>query len=394
MNIVIAPDSFKGSLTSIQASQIIKSSILDLDNEYYNVVMMPMADGGEGTLQTLLASTNGEIIPITCTGPLGEKNDTTYAIVNGNTAIIESASISGLMQVPSHKRNPDFTTSYGMGEVMIDAMNRGCTAFVIGLGGSAINDGGLGMLQALGMKAFDVSGKEVGIFGKDLHKVKSINLANLDTRLSKVTIKVACDVDNPLCGPEGASAIYGPQKGATKEQIDQYDLSLNNLGVLMESEISRPLKDVPGAGAAGGLGFAFLTLGAHLLSGAKLLAETMKLEEAIKNADLVITGEGQSDRQTLYGKAPGYIARLSKKYKVPVVLISGSLKDHDQLLHSFTGCFSIVDRPLTLKDSMEQANILLYNQTRQIIHFMIQIIENERYVRSNLSSKSVKQNNS
>ncbi len=389
MNIVIAPDSFKGSLTSLQASQIIKSSILDLDCDYYNVVMMPMADGGEGTLETLLASTKGEIIPITCTGPLGEKNDTTYAIVNSNTAIIESASVSGLMQVPSNKRNPDFTTSYGMGEVMIDAMDKGCTSFVIGLGGSAINDGGLGMLQALGMKAFDADGQKVGQFGKDLHRVKSLDLSNMDARLSNVTIKVACDVDNPLCGKNGASAVYGPQKGATKEQIQQYDLSLNNFGSLMETELNKPLKNVPGAGAAGGLGFAFLTLGAKLISGAELLAETMKLEEAIQQADLVITGEGQSDYQTLYGKAPGYIAQLGKKYHVPVILISGSLKNHDKLRESFTGSFSIIDKPLTLKESMRQADTLLYEQTKQIIHFMVELLKKDQPSPSNISTTSM-----
>lgn len=369
MNIVIAPDSFKGSLTSIQASQIIKRSILDI-NQDYNVVIKPMADGGEGTLQTLLTSINGEIIPIECTGPLGEKINTTYAIVDSHTAIIEGASISGLIHVPISKRNPDMTTSYGIGEVMIDALNRGCTSFIIGLGGSSTNDGGLGMLQALGMEISKP--QKTCLFGKDLHDITAVNFSNMDARLAHIDIKIACDVDNPLCGENGASAIYGPQKGATAEQIKQYDHSLNIYSDLIEAALDQSMKDYPGAGAAGGLGFAFLALQAQLISGAKLLADAMNLEDAIQQADLVITGEGQSDTQTLYGKAPFYIASLAEKYNVPTVLISGSLEDTDQLNNTFVGCFSIVNKPLTLEQCMKQADSLLYEQTKQIFQFMQQ----------------------
>lgn len=375
MNIVIAPDSYKGSLTSLQVSEIMKKAIRDVNKDYH-VTMKPMADGGEGTLDALLMSGKGERIPILCTGPLGEKINTTYAIVDSKTAIFECASIAGLVQVPMDKRNPDLTTSYGLGEAMIAALDKGCSSFVIGLGGSATNDGGLGMLLALGMKAWDEQGNVVGPFGKDVHHVRKVSFSDMDVRLKEVSIKVACDVDNPLCGEKGATNVYGPQKGATKEQIHNYDQALNLYGDAIESIICKSIKDFPGAGAAGGLGFALLTIGATLVSGAELLANAMNMEEAIEKADLVITGEGQSDEQTLYGKAPGYIAELAKKHHIPIVLISGSLDgDLDKLRERFAGCFSIINKPLSLEECIEQAELLLYEQTKQVIHLMGVILE-------------------
>lgn len=371
MNIVIAPDSFKGSLTSIEVTKIMERSIKDQYPDYL-VTRKPMADGGEGTIDSLLSATKGESISIKCTGSLGKEIDTTYAIIDSETAIIECANIAGLIQVPDHKRNPDHTTTFGIGEAIIDALDKGCTSFIIGLGGSATNDGGLGMLQALGMKAMDESGQEVDRFGKDVHKIKKISFSELDPRLKKVNIKVASDVDNPLCGELGASVVYGPQKGATKEQVEQYDLALNHYGDLVEFAIGKSMKESPGAGAAGGLGFALLAIGADVVSGAKLIADAMNIEEAIQDADLVITGEGQSDEQTLYGKAPGYIASLAKKHHVPVVLISGSLGNVDKLSELFAGCFSITNRPLTLEECMTQADLLVYEQTKQVVQLVSQ----------------------
>ncbi|WP_164667936.1 glycerate kinase [Virgibacillus doumboii] len=370
MNIVVAPDSFKGSLTSIQASDIIKEAIKSVDARY-QITMKPMADGGEGTLQSLLTSTHGTSIPVKCTGPLGGEIDTAYAIVNSNTAIIECASIAGLVQVPRFKRDPDITTTYGIGEVIIDALDKGCTSFVFGLGGSATNDGGLGMLMALGMKAWDENGNELEPFGKDLHRVTKVSFSGLDSRLLHAAIQVACDVDNPLCGERGATKVFGPQKGATEEQIGQYDMALDKYGDIIEGVFEKRLKNIPGAGAAGGLGFALLAIGAELISGAELLAGTMNVEGAIQHADLVLTGEGQSDEQTLYGKAPGYIASLAQKYHVPAILLSGSLDgDLDVLRERFAGCFSIVNKPLTLEECMEKADELLYEQTKQVIHLL------------------------
>src|SRR5699024_10378917 len=287
MNIVISPDSFKGSLTSTQAAQIMKAAIENITDDY-NVIMKPMADGGEGTLETLLTSTSSERIPISCTGAQGKTIQTFYAIADGDTAIIEGASIAGLPQVPLNQRNPDYTTSFGIGEVIINALDSGCTSFVIGIGGSATNDGGLGMLLALGMKAYDAAGRELGPYGKDLLSLHHVNFDTMDPRLKDVNIKVACDVDNPLCGKLGATHVYGPQKGATKEQIKHYDDALWNFGTIIENMLEKNLMEIRGAGAAGGIGFAFLTLGAELVSGSKLLADAIELEEAIKESRLVI----------------------------------------------------------------------------------------------------------
>ncbi|MBP1969243.1 glycerate kinase [Virgibacillus natechei] len=373
MNIVLAPDSYKGSLTSIQVSEIMKNAILEV-NRNHHVIMKPMADGGEGTLQALLTSMDGENIPITCTGPLGKKISTNYAIVNSKTAIIEFATIAGLIQVPVDERNPDYTTSFGVGEVMIDALNKGCTSFVISLGGSATNDGGLGMLLALGMKAWDENREEIGAFGKDLKHVKKVSFTKLDARLAKSDIKVACDVSNPLCGEQGASEIFAPQKGATKKQVVEYDEALNHFGDLVEAALNKPMKEISGSGAAGGVGFALLAMEAHLVSGAQLLANAMNIEQAVKKADLVITGEGQSDEQTLFGKAPGYIASLAKKHSIPVILISGSLTgDLNKLRDQFSGCFSIINQPHSLEECMDQANIMLYEQTKQVIQLVASI---------------------
>ncbi|MRH42751.1 glycerate kinase [Aquibacillus halophilus] len=369
MKIVIAPDSYKGSLSSIDAANIMNRAVTEVGG--HHGIIKPMADGGEGTVESLLASSKGERVPIRCTGPLGEQIDTYYAILDDTTAVMECANIAGLVQVPEESRNPDLTTSYGLGEVIIAAIARGCTSIIIGLGGSATNDGGLGMLQALGMKSWDQADRETGPFGIDLLSLEKVSLTNLESKLSNVKLRIACDVDNPLCGAQGASAIYGPQKGATPEQISLYDKALDNFSNLVEKEIGRVDKEVPGAGAAGGLGFALLTLGAKLESGAKLMADAMNLEEAIKESDLVITGEGQSDEQTLFGKAPSFVASIANKYNVPTILISGSLgSNSDELRKVFAGCFSIIDKPQSLQVCIDQAEQLLYQKTKHIIHFV------------------------
>src|SRR5690625_3941721 len=255
MKIVIAPDSFKGSLTSIEVTNIIETAIFAV-NPNYSVIKKPMADGGEGTIDALLSTTKGERISLKCTGPLGETVETYYAIV-GNTAIIECANIAGLTQVPPSKRNPDVTTTYGIGEAILDALDKGYQSFIIGLGGSATNDGGLGMLLALGMRAYDDRDEKVGTFGKDLRDVKKIDLTALDPRLKEVHLHIASDVDNPLYGKNGASKIYGPQKGMTEKQVEIYDAALKNYSQLLEHALKKDsLHQKEGAGAAGGLGFA------------------------------------------------------------------------------------------------------------------------------------------
>jgi len=371
MKIVLAPDSFKGSLTANEAAQTMKEAISDVSGTPHTVIQKPMADGGEGTLDAILSSVSGEKVKVSCTGPLGENIDSTYAILNSNQAVIELASIAGLVQVPLSKRNPDYSTTFGLGEVMQDALDKGCTSILIGLGGSATNDGGLGMLIALGMKAWDESGNLLGGYGKDLHQVRKVSFKEFEPRLQKVEIKVASDVDNPLCGSRGASFVFGPQKGATETQTHEYDRAMSHYCGLIEKELNKTLNEIPGAGAAGGAGFALLALDGELISGAKLLANTMNLEADIQDADLVITGEGKSDEQTLYGKAPGHVASLAMKYDVPVVLLSGSLDgDFNKLRRKFSGCFSIISKPMSLEECIEQAEYLLYEQTKQIIHFI------------------------
>ncbi len=370
MKIVVAPDSFKGSLTSGEAAQCMADGIHQIVPEAA-VIQKPMADGGEGTMEALLTATDGKRISLEATGPLGNKISTSFAVTERKTAIIECAKIAGLTQVPESQRNPDHTTSFGLGETMLVALDKGCTEIIIGLGGSAVNEGGLGMLQALGMKATDTGGELAGIFGKDLHRVQTIDFSGMDARLRHVSIKVASDVDNPLCGERGATYVYGPQKGASIRQLEEYDDAMEGFGHLVEKETGKQIMNTPGAGAAGGLGFALLSLGAELMSGARLVAEASGMEKAIQSADLVITGEGQSDEQTLYGKAPGYIASLAKKHQVPVILLSGSLGGNtDVLREHFSGCFSIANKPITLQQFMENAGELLTEQTKQVMNLV------------------------
>lgn len=367
MKIVIAPDSFKGSLSAPEAARAMARGIHQIDGES-QVVLKPMADGGEGTLEALLTAQAGKRISVTCTGPLGKKIESYYARIGADTAIIENAGIAGLVQVPEESLNPDLTTTFGMGEVIKDALDQGCTSFIVGLGGSATNDGGLGMLMALGLEAWDKQGTKLGAYGLDLLKVDKISMERLDRRLASVNIRVASDVNNPLCGPTGATYIYGPQKGTTESQLEEYDKAMRRYSRLLEAELNRDFQNRPGAGAAGGLGFAFLALGAELVSGAQLMASAIEVESEIEGASLVLTGEGQSDEQTLYGKAPGHIAELAQKHNVPVILISGSLGgDLAQLQTKFTGCFSIVNKPMSLQECMANADTLLAEQTKQII---------------------------
>lgn len=378
MEIILSPDSFKGSLTALEAAETMKKAVMDV-NDTNTVIMKPMADGGEGTIDAILASERGQKVSVSCTGPLGEKVLTSYAILESNKAVIELAAIAGLTQVPLDRRNPDHTTTFGLGEVIRDVLDKGCSSIIIGIGGSATNDGGLGMLLALGMEAWDENNNMLDGFGKDLKNVHTLSFTHFDPRIQDIELKVACDVDNPLCGKRGASVVFGPQKGASETQIPQYDKALHNYAGLIETEINKSLVEVPGAGAAGGVGFSLLAIGAELVSGAKLLADASHLEKGIQKADLVITGEGQSDDQTLYGKAPGYVAMLAKKYEVPVILLSGSLAGElDVLRGRFSGCFSIINRPLLLQDCMREADKLLYEQTKQVIHMVCSIKENEK----------------
>ncbi|WP_394218368.1 glycerate kinase [Halobacillus trueperi] len=366
MKVVFAPDSYKGSLSSIQVAEIMKKAWQSVipDSE---TILKPMADGGEGTLEVFSTSVSHEKVHFSCKGPLGKERESWYVKLDDQRAVVEGAEIAGLPLVQTEKRNPDNTTSFGIGQAIKHAIDEGCTNLIVAIGGSSTNDGGLGMLQALGMKTFDENNEETGMYGKDLHAVKRVDFSKLDSRLKDVKIRVASDVDNPLTGPRGASHIYGPQKGATKQQVYAYDDALDHYGKLIEEVLGKNIMNTPGAGAAGGLGFAFLAIGAQLESGAQLIGEAIQLKEAIRDADYIITGEGQSDEQTLYGKAPGYVAELAKENHTPVLLLSGSLgANYGALNERFTSCFSIAPGPVSLEDCLKNAEEYLFETTRQI----------------------------
>jgi glycerate kinase len=336
MKIVVAPDSFKGSLTAIEVSVAIEQGIREVFPEA-EVIKIPMADGGEGTVQCLVNATGGKILEEKVIGPLGDEVLAFYGILGDRkTAIVEMAAASGLILIPESKRNPLVTTTYGTGQLIKAALDQGCRKMIIGIGGSATNDGGAGMVQALGVKLLDQEGKEVGFGGGELKKIVKIDISCMDNRLSDTKVLVASDVNNPLCGPQGASRIYGPQKGATPEIIEELDKSLSYFAELIKRGLNKEVKDIPGAGAAGGLGAGLMAfLNAELRSGIEIIIEIVKLEQNIKEADLVITGEGKIDSQTIYGKTPVGVAKIAKKYNVPVVAVAAIIEEDSRIFQSY-----------------------------------------------------------
>ena len=336
MKIVVAPDSFKGSLTAIEVSDAIEKGIREVFPEA-EIIKIPMADGGDGTVQCLVNATGGKILEEKVIGPLGNEVWAFYGILGDRkTAIVEMAAASGLTLVPEGKRNPLITTTYGTGQLIKAALNQGCRKMIIGIGGSATNDGGAGMVQALGTKLLDKDGEEIGFGGGELKKIVKIDISCMDKRLSDIKVLVASDVNNPLCGPQGASRIYGPQKGATPEIIEELDESLAYFAELIKRDLHKDIKDIPGAGAAGGLGASLIAfLNAEFRPGIEIMIEAVKLEQAIKDADLVITGEGKIDSQTIYGKAPIGVAKIAKKYNVPVVAVAAIIEEDSRIFQSY-----------------------------------------------------------
>lgn len=355
MHIVIAPDSYKGSLSAKEVGLTIRAAILQ-EIPDAQIQVIPMADGGEGTLDTLLFATGGQKIETSATGPLGNKVKTCYGILgDGKTAVLEMAQVAGLPMVPEEKRDPLYTTTYGLGELILEAMEKGLRNFMVGLGGSATNDGGLGLLQALGASFLDNAGQSVQPVGASLGYISKVDFSSLHPKLKECQFKIACDVDNPLCGEKGASYIYGPQKGATPDQVLELDQGMHHFANLVEEALGEKWQNIPGAGAAGGLGFAFLALGGTMQPGAQIMAEATDLDNCIKTADWVFTGEGQSDEQTLFGKLPFFIATTAKKHGIPTILLSGALgKGHEQLLEHFFSAQAIASGPATLEQAMAQ----------------------------------------
>lgn len=378
MRFVVAPDSFKGSLSANRVGQVIEKTLTrEIPEAVVDVV--PMADGGEGTVESFLYATDGHRVELHATGPTGDKVPVFYGVLGDDaTAVIEVAAVAGLTMVPETKRNPLQLTTYGVGECVLDALDRGYRRFIIGLGGSATNDGGMGMLQALGVTFYDAAGRNVAPFASSLSKVASVDYGTIDPRIWETDIRVASDVDNPLCGPKGASYVFGPQKGATESQIQELDQALAGFADVVESHLQKTFQQTPGAGAAGGFGFALLTIGASLESGAALVAEATDLERRLAQADWVISGEGKTDSQTLHGKVPLYVAKLAKKHNIPTILLSGCLEgDVEPLYNYFDSMHAIPNGAMPLEESMERAESLLQQKTRNIAR-LLKIIQQRR----------------
>ncbi len=361
MKILVAPDSFKGSLTALEAADAIEEGIRKVFPKA-EVIKVPMADGGEGTVQSLVDATGGRIIKEEVTGPLGEILESFYGILgDGKSAVIEMAAASGLPLVPPERRDPSKTTTYGTGELIKAALDRGSLRIIVGIGGSATTDGGAGMVQALGARLLDKDGKDIGFGGGELNKLNRINITYLHPMVKECEVLVASDVDNPLCGPKGAAHVYGPQKGATPEMVEELDKALLHFAKIIKRDLGQDIKDIPGSGAAGGLGGGLVAfLGAELRPGIDTIIEAVKLEEKVRDVDLVITGEGRMDRQTIYGKTPWGVARLAKKYNKRVIGICGMVAKGWELLyhHGFDILIPAMSSSMKLEEAMENSKEL------------------------------------
>ncbi|WP_404335393.1 glycerate kinase [Planococcus rifietoensis] len=376
MKVLIAMDSFKGSLSSIESSTAIAAGIKEV-YPHADIEVLPLADGGEGTVEALVNATDGTLVTIPVTGPLNETVKATYGILgDGKTAVIEVAEACGLPLVPYGERNPLKATSYGVGEIISDAIKKGSREFVIGLGGSATNDAGIGMLQALGFCFYDMNGEKVGIDGQSLTDIWSVDLKQVNPMLKECRFRVACDVKNPLYGPEGAAHIFGPQKGATPEMVEQLDKGLKHIAEIVLDTLKTDLNQIEGAGAAGGLGAAFSSfLHADLQSGIELVMEIIEMEKSMQGADFVITGEGKLDGQTSMGKAPLGVAELAQMHNIPVIALAGGITEETAVLNKLgiTSYFSILNQPMTLEEAMDSK--VAYNNLRATTNQLFRLIQ-------------------
>ena len=374
MKIVIAPQSFKGSLSAWEVAQAIDRGIKRV-LAGAEIIMLPIADGGEGTVDALVYSTSGQSMVTEVTGPLGEKVAAGWGILgDGVSAVVEMAAASGITLVPPEKLNPLVATTYGTGELIRAALDTGCRRLIIGIGGSATNDGGAGMAQALGAKLLDENGEELPWGGVAIARLRRIDISGLDYRLADCEIITACDVNNPLCGEQGASRIYGPQKGATEEMCRQLDKALKNYAQVVKSDLGIDVVDIPGAGAAGGLGAGLVAfLGAKLVSGIEMVSEAVGLSAHLKEASLVFTGEGRMDSQTLFGKTVAGVTAKAKAFRVPVVAIVGELAgDSEQVYrHGVAAALSIAPGPISLEQSMAGAERLIADAAERALRLIL-----------------------
>jgi glycerate kinase len=369
LHIIVAPDSFKGSLSAVAAAEAMERGIHAVFPTA-EVVRAPMADGGEGTVQALVDATGGRILRQQVAGPLGGLIEAQWGILgDGETAVIEMAAASGLALLPPDERNPRITTTYGTGQLIKAALDQGLRRIIVGLGGSATNDGGAGMAQALGVQFLDCEGHSLPPGGAALAGLARLDLSAIDSRLNEVEMLVACDVDNPLCGPSGASEVYGPQKGASPDVVAELDRALAHFAEIARQTTGRDVANLPGAGAAGGLGagLRFFT-SSEFRPGIELVLETVDFPRLLQGADLVVTGEGSTDAQTARGKAPVGIAALAEKYQVPVVCLSGSLGEGSEqvLSKGIDALMSITARPMPLEECLDSAALLVEEATTRL----------------------------
>lgn len=369
MKIVIAPDSFKDSLSAEAVATAIALGLAEVWPDA-TLVKCPMADGGEGTVESILAACEGELRSASVQGPLGIQVDAHWGwLPHNHTAIIEMAEASGLQLVPVGQRDACISSTFGTGELIRAALDAGAQRIILAIGGSATNDAGAGALQALGVRLLDAQGQILKPGGLALAQLARIDLSEMDPRLAGVRFEIAADVNNPLCGPHGASAIFGPQKGASVEQVQQLDQALGHFAGICAQALGKDLRDESGSGAAGGLGFAAKAfLGAQFRAGVEVVADLVGLEEAVRDADLVITGEGRFDAQTLRGKTPFGVARIARQQGVPVIVIVGTLGEGYQQMyeHGVDAAFALASGPMTLEQACADAPRLLQDRARDI----------------------------
>lgn len=358
MRVTVSIDSFKGSLSTFEAADAVLAGIKRV-YEDAEVNICPLADGGEGTVEAVVSATGGEMVSKMVNNPLGKPVMASYGITDEKTAIIEMSAAAGITLISEAERNPMNTTTYGVGELISDAISKGCRKFIIGIGGSATNDGGVGMLQALGFEFLDKNGNQVIWGAKGLSEISEIRLCNAEKELSECSFLVACDVKNPLCGELGCSAVYGPQKGATPEMIEKMDKDLRQYANMTKNVIPTADENMSGTGAAGGLGFAFMAyLNAELKSGVDLVIEETNLENYVKESDVVVTGEGRLDGQSYMGKAPIGVAKLAKKYGKRVIAFSGCVTEDAVICNEYgiDAFFPILRKPASLSEAMNKEN--------------------------------------
>lgn len=370
MKIVLAPDSYKGSLTAKQACDAMERGIVRAMPDA-EIVKVPMADGGEGTIDSLADATGGRIVHCETTDPLGRPAMARYAILgDGETAAIEMAEASGLTLIEPDERNPIIASTYGTGLLIQDALDQGCRRFILGIGGSATNDGGAGMAVALGAKLLDADGCDLPAGGGALVRLAGIDLSGMDSRLSDCQFAVACDVDNPLCGESGASRVFGPQKGATPDTAQLLDRSLAHYADVVERDLGKQILQLPGGGAGGGMAAgAAAFLGARLEAGVELVKRAVRFDDRLTGADLVLTGEGRCDAQTVRGKTAYGVAIAAKQAGIPAIVVAGSVGNGVEALyeHGVHAVFSMIDRPMTMGEAVVEADHLLANAAERIV---------------------------